>query len=209
MAHGTSRCILFPIDPSSALPELDLDPEGVELYRLEVEGGGWGQEYWNNHAGAEAVTGLFDGSISAPLTIFAGLAVTEVGEGTTTLTMPASPWFSNAFGSLFGGAITLPIDFVSNCACLTTIPAATSFAPLDLKVNFLRPVVPDGALLTANATVTHRGRSVAFVASEVLNDDGKKVAVASETILILPGRPWERPVYVVDEVPEWGTGKLP
>jgi uncharacterized protein (TIGR00369 family) len=76
---------------------------------------------------------------------------------------------------------------------------------LDLKVNFLRPVTPDGATLTANATVTHRGRSIAVVASEVLNYQGKKVALATETILILPGRPWERPIYVVDEVPEWGT----
>jgi acyl-coenzyme A thioesterase PaaI-like protein len=80
---------------------------------------------------------------------------------------------------------------------------------LDLKVNFLRPVAPDGATLTANAEVTHRGRSIAVVACEVLNDDAKKVAVATETILILPGRPWERPVYVVDEVPEWGTGSPP
>jgi hypothetical protein len=39
------------------------------------------------------------------------------------------------------------------------------------------------------------------VASEVTNEDGRKVAVASETILILPDRPWERPVYVADELP--------
>jgi uncharacterized protein (TIGR00369 family) len=115
--------------------------------------------------------------------------------------MPASPWFSNAFGTVFGGAISLLLDFAVNFACMTTVPAATAFAPLDLKVNFLRPVIPDGSELTASATITHRGRNVAVVAGEVTAANGKRVAVGNETILILPDRPWDRPVYVVDERP--------
>jgi hypothetical protein len=38
------------------------------------------------------------------------------------------------------------------------------------------------------------------VGCEILNGAGKQVAVATETILILPGRSWDRPVYVADEV---------
>jgi hypothetical protein len=37
--------------------------------------------------------------------------------------------------------------------------------------------------------VTHRGRSVAIASSEVFDADGKKVAVASGSALVLPGRP--------------------
>jgi uncharacterized protein (TIGR00369 family) len=206
LAHGTSRCILFPIDTTAALPELDLDPDGVELYRQEIEGSAWGQEYWNSRSGQEVLAELLEGAVSVPLMVFAGLALAGFADGTATVTMPASPWFSNAFGNVYGGSITLLAEFTSTCACLTTVPAATSFAPLDLKVNFLRPVLPDDGWLSAMATVTHRGRSVAVVACEVVNESGKKVAVASETILILPGRPWERPVYVVDESPGWGVG---
>jgi uncharacterized protein (TIGR00369 family) len=204
LAHGTSRCILFPIDTTAGLaPDLDLDSDGIELHRLEVEGSGWGQDYWNSHSGREVLEELRDGAITAPLMVFAGLTLTEVGEGTAAVAMPASPWFSQAFGRVFGGMITLLLEYTSTCACLSTVPAATSFAPLDLKVNFLRPVLPNGSILTAKATVIHRGRSVALIASEVMNEEGKVVAVASETILILPDRPWERPVYVVDEMPPW------
>ena len=204
LAHGTSRCILFPVDAVSApTPELGLDPVGPELHRLEVEGSGWGQEYWNSHSGPEVLRELLEREITAPLMTFAGLQLSDFGDGTATVELPASPWFSQAFGTIFGGTITLLSEFTATCACLSTIPPATSFSPLDLKVNFLRPVVPDGSKLVARASVTHRGRSVAVVAGDVVNKDGKKVAIANETILILPDRPWERPVYVVDEAQPW------
>jgi hypothetical protein len=41
----------------------------------------------------------------------------------------------------------------------------------------------------AQGTVIHRGRSVSIGTSQVFDADGKKVAVASGSALILPGRP--------------------
>ncbi len=69
------------------------------------------------------------------------------------------------------------------------MPAGTAFAPVDLKVYFLRPVSPDGRDLVALGTVIHRGRRDAIGTSQVFDADGKKVAVASGSALILPGRP--------------------
>jgi hypothetical protein len=37
--------------------------------------------------------------------------------------------------------------------------------------------------------VIHRGRSIAIGTSDVFNADGKKVAVATGSAVILPGRP--------------------
>jgi len=71
----------------------------------------------------------------------------------------------------------------------TTLPAGTAFGPVDLKVYFLRPVAPDGRDLVARGTVIHRGRSIAIGTSEVFDADGKKVAVATGSSVILPGRP--------------------
>ena len=48
---------------------------------------------------------------------------------------------------------------------------------------------PDGRDLEAHGTVIHRSRSVAIGTSQVFDADGKKVAVASGSALILPGRP--------------------
>jgi Thioesterase superfamily len=62
-------------------------------------------------------------------------------------------------------------------------------APVDLKVYFLRPVLPDGRDLVARGTVIHRGRSMAVGTSDVFDADGKKVALATGSAVILPGRP--------------------
>jgi acyl-coenzyme A thioesterase PaaI-like protein len=64
-----------------------------------------------------------------------------------------------------------------------------AFGPVDLKVYFLRPAPPDGRDLVARGTVIHRGRSIAIGTSEVVGADGKKVAVATGSAVILPGRP--------------------
>jgi uncharacterized protein (TIGR00369 family) len=71
----------------------------------------------------------------------------------------------------------------------TTVAAGTAFATVDLKVYFLRPVTPDGRPLTARGTIVHRGRQVVVASSEVLDADGKRVAVAVGSAMILPGRP--------------------
>jgi uncharacterized protein (TIGR00369 family) len=202
LAHGTSRGILFPMD-STSLPDppADLDPgEGLEPYKLEVDGDVFGADYWNAKSGMEIARDAVSGSLNPPIGRFTGMRTTELGEGHVACTMPASAWFTNGYGIVYGGALALLADFALNTAVLTTVPPATSFSPLDLKVNFLRPVLPDGGPLTVKAGVTHRGRSIAVVGCEILNEAGKQVALAGETILILPERSWDRPVYVQDEV---------
>jgi uncharacterized protein (TIGR00369 family) len=80
----------------------------------------------------------------------------------------------------------------------STVPAATAYSPLDMKIHFLRPVLPGDRRLAARARVIHRGRTIAVVSCEI-TDGGRVVAQASGSVLILPGRPWQRPVHVADE----------
>jgi uncharacterized protein (TIGR00369 family) len=62
-------------------------------------------------------------------------------------------------------------------------------AILDLKVNLLRPVIPDMRDLTAEAEVIHRGRTISIAACRVTNADGKPVGLATGSAMYLPGRP--------------------
>jgi hypothetical protein len=48
--------------------------------------------------------------------------------------------------------------------------------------------------------VTHRGQTIAIGNCEITGPDGALVALATGSALILPGRPWERPVQVADEI---------
>jgi uncharacterized protein (TIGR00369 family) len=76
------------------------------------------------------------------------------------------------------------------CAVQTLLPAGASYAPLDLKVNFLRPVSPDGKDLVATGRVVHRGRTLAIATSEVFDAEGRKVALATGSTRMLPDTPW-------------------
>ena len=67
--------------------------------------------------------------------------------------------------------------------------ADTAVAALDFKVNYLRPVFPDGNDLTARARILHRGRTLVIAAAEIINAEGKQVALATGSSMYLPGRP--------------------
>ena len=115
---------------------------------------------------------------------------TAIEPGGVTFTMPASEWLcAPVQGRLYGGAIAMLAGTAVDGTAQTTCPAGTALAPVDLKVYFLRPVSPDGRDLIARGTVIHRGRSIVIGTSEVFDGDGKKVAVATGSAVVLPGRP--------------------
>ena len=210
LAHATSRCVLrrLPFDP----PEPPADPPPVEQpqydtpdpYLRPVEGRVLPQEVWNTTPGLEILRSWQKGERETPpICQLAGWHLVEVDEGTATWSVPASQWFCTGFGTFYGGITTMLLDVGIITAVTTTLPPATSFGTLDLKVNFLRPVMADGRDLRAEARVVHRGRTMVVTTSELEDADGKRVAMATSSALILPGVPWDAaaPRQTMDEAP--------
>lgn len=202
MAHGTSRCFvldqLSPIpDPSEVQPADLLAYDTPDPYQRPVAGSPVPQEAWDRLTGLEVMKALASGELDAPpISHLTGLRPTEVSEGAATFVLPTTPWLTSPLGTVQGGATALLADTVLATAVQTTIPSRTAYVPLDLKVNYLRPVFADGRDLVGTGRVVHRGRTLAVANAEILNADGKKVAVAAGTALIREGRPWrnEEPV---------------
>jgi uncharacterized protein (TIGR00369 family) len=105
------------------------------------------------------------------------------------MVLPCSAWLSTALRTVQGGFIAMLAETTLASAAFSTIEPGTALAPLDLKVNFLRPVHPDGRELTARAEVIHRGRRLSISSCRVTNADGKPVALATGSSMYLPGRP--------------------
>jgi uncharacterized protein (TIGR00369 family) len=149
------------------------------------------QDIWDGTDGLGVLQSLIAGDLPAPpITRLCGIAPVAAEAGTSTWTMPASEWLcASVRGRLYGGAIAMLAGTAIDGAVQTTLPAGTALAPVDLKVYFLRPVSPDGRDLTARGRVIHRGRTIAIGISEVFNADGKKVAVATGSAVIMPSRP--------------------
>ena len=149
------------------------------------------QATWDGNAGLDLVQLWQKGERPpAPVCMLLGLRPADAAEGSASLTMPASVWFCTGFGTFYGGAVAAFADAAINAAVMTTLPAGSSFGTLDLKVNFLRPVTPDGRDLVARAAVEQRGRTIAVSTCRIDDADGKRVAMATGSAMISPGRPW-------------------
>jgi uncharacterized protein (TIGR00369 family) len=149
------------------------------------------QSVFDELSGLEVLRRCMTGELEAPpASHLFSLRPTEVSEGASTWTAPSTEWLcSPVEGRLYGGFLAYFAGNAADSAIWTTCEPGTAFAPVDLKVYFLRPVAPHGELLTATGRVLHRGRSVAIATAEVHDRDGKLVATAISSSMILPGRP--------------------
>jgi uncharacterized protein (TIGR00369 family) len=194
VAHGTSRCMILP--PLDVLPPLEQVPPvaaGDEpddpWCRPTVMGEVLPQSVWATNSGLEVLQALVDGALPRPpVSYLTGLRPTEVSHGSATFVLPCSGWLASPTGLVEGGLIAMLADAALATAIQTTAPAGCAVAAADLKVNFLRPCRPDGRNLVGRGTVVHQGRSVVIANAEVLNAEGKCVALATGSALLLPGR---------------------
>ena len=200
LAHATSRCVLQPLpfeppDPPEAFPRVESPTfDTPDPYLRPVEGEIVPQTTWDRVSGLDLVQLWQKGELTAsPNCALLGLRFVDVVEGSVTLAAPASLWFCNGFGTFYGGVLSALADGAINTAVTTTLDPGTSFGTLDLNVNFLRPVTPDGRDLVARASVEQRGRTIAVSTARIDDADGKRVAIASGSAMISEGRPWPSP----------------
>lgn len=194
IAHGSSRCFVFPpIDPAPVLPDEwdplpEVEADTPDPHLRPVEGEVLPQDVWDSMSGLDIVRAQITGELPPPpLSYLMGLRAIEVDEGSATFSLRATEWLNSPTGMVQGGATAMLADVGLASSVLTTLPRGTAFAPLDIKTNFLRPVTADGKELTVRAKVVHRGRSLAVAEAEVVNAEGKQVMIASGTSQILPG----------------------
>jgi uncharacterized protein (TIGR00369 family) len=203
IAHGTSRGFILAAAAVPAGNELAPAASGYATpdpyLRVPVAGSPVSLDDWASMSGLEVMRRCVeDRAYLPPIHHLTGMHPTEVVEGRCAFVMPASAWLMAPAITLYGGAIAMLADAALSSAITTLIPAGGSFASLDLKVNYLRPVAPDGGLLTAVATLAHRGRTMAVAAAELLDERGKRIAIASQSALLLPGRPWSEITTLAD-----------
>jgi uncharacterized protein (TIGR00369 family) len=195
LAHGTARNLLmhFPVPDELPAP-IQEPPEQAEFeppYLRPVRGETLSAESWRELSGLEIVRRQAGGELpEAPLSNLFGMRKTEVEEGKVTIAMPTSRWIGVVGRRLFGGATALACDWAMFYAVTTTMPPAAGSIPLDLKVQYLRPVTADGSDFSVRATVFHRGQRLAICNAELITAEGKVAAVATGSFLIVQDFVW-------------------
>ncbi|GAB4326103.1 MAG: hypothetical protein Kow0069_32400 [Promethearchaeota archaeon] len=112
-----------------------------------------------------------------------GLRFTSVGGGSSTCVLEAKPALFNPHGVLHGAAVYALVDTGMGAALYSELADDESCATIEVKVNYLRPVM--SGEVTCRCRVVHRGRSVAVLEAEVACE-GRPVARALGTFSIFP-----------------------
>lgn len=199
ISHGTTRCTIFPpVDPIPEPPDLEAPPHENAVpgsspddpLRRPIEGEVLSQDEFENRDGLTILRALAAEELPRPpIHHLTGLRLVEAEEGRTVTALPCSKWLSTSAGTIQGGFTAMLAESAMTSAVFSTAGEDTAVAPLDFKVNYLRPVFPDGNDLIASARILHRGRTLVIAAVEITNSEGKQVALATGSSMYLPGRP--------------------
>jgi uncharacterized protein (TIGR00369 family) len=120
-----------------------------------------------------------------PVAELIGFELAEVGEGRSVVTLETGPQHTNPMGTTHGGILCDIADSAMGIAFHSTLSPGESFTTVELKINFFRPVWK--AQLRAEGKVVRRGKSVGYVECEVSDENGRAIAKASSTCLVLRG----------------------
>jgi uncharacterized protein (TIGR00369 family) len=124
----------------------------------------------------------------APIYRDIGLSLVEVNDGTAVVEARPSPRFYNPIGSIHGGYVSILLDTCMGCAVHSRLPAGTSYATIEIKVNFVRPLVHGRRPIRAHGSVIHVGRRIATAEARLVGQRGELYAHGVSTSAIFPLR---------------------
>ncbi|MCA1656237.1 MAG: PaaI family thioesterase [Actinobacteria bacterium] len=161
IAHGSSTCLI--IDGGSAEETVSAPATGSE--------DPWQREAPAWEPGDDA---------PPPLERLTGLHGVMARNGEATYALPATGWLcAPPPGRVQGGAVAMLAEAAMTAAARTAAPHGIVFSPVELKLNYLRPLSADGREAHARARVVNAGRRFIVVGVEVRDADQRLIAVAS------------------------------
>ena len=121
----------------------------------------------------------------APISQLIGLEVQpplENSPGTAEVILNVDQRMHNPMGMVHGGVISLLADAAMGIAFGRLLSEEYSFATIEMKTNFIRPVKE--SRLHASAKLIQRGLLIGFLECRVVDHRGKLVATASCTCTV-------------------------
>lgn len=123
-----------------------------------------------------------------PISSHIDLGFVSVEDGDVVMTAVPDESHYNPIGSIHGGFFATLLDSACGCAVHSTLPAGVGYTSLELKVSFLRPITAETGTVTAHGWVTKRGRGAVFAEADIRDAEGRVLATASSTCLVVtPG----------------------
>ena len=114
------------------------------------------------------------------------LSVTELDRIIGSLTVREE--LTNGGGMIHGGALMAFADTLGAIGTMVNLPDGADTTTIESKTNFIA-AGPTGTVLTGEATPIHKGRTTMIWQTRITREDGKLVAIVTQTQLVMPARP--------------------
>jgi uncharacterized protein (TIGR00369 family) len=112
-----------------------------------------------------------------------GMRMIAAEPGRVTFELDAGPEHSSPPGTLHGGILCDLADAAMGCANLSQLDEGETFATVELKINFLKPVWT--GRLSAVGEVLKAGRTLSLLDCRITDESGSLVAYATSTCMTL------------------------
>jgi uncharacterized protein (TIGR00369 family) len=113
-----------------------------------------------------------------------GARIAEVGPGRAVVELQASAEHRHDGGVVQGGIIAQIADAAMGIAIFSLQEEGMANTTVELKINFIRPVVE--GLIRATATVVAMRPTLLFSEADVTDERGRLIAHATSTCLAIP-----------------------
>ncbi|APA95566.1 PaaI family thioesterase [Nocardia seriolae] len=138
-------------------------------------------------SGADYLTAMAEGKLPvSPIISTAGMEAVHIEPGDVLMRCVADESFVNPIGVVHGGLISMLLDSAASAAVHSTLPAGVGFTTIEIKVSYLRAVRAGDELLV-HGWVVKPGSRICFAEADIRSADGKAVATATTTLLIIGG----------------------
>ena len=146
-------------------------------------------EQLQSYSGLEIISAMIAGELPGPpIAGLMGFRLIEAEKGLAVFEGIPGPSLLNPLGAVHGGYALTLIDSACGCAVHTELGAGVGYTTVETKVNFTRPIDPNGGPVRCEGRVLSRGRTIATSEAYLRSADGKLLAHGTSTLIIFAPR---------------------
>jgi uncharacterized protein (TIGR00369 family) len=123
---------------------------------------------------------------SSPYPSHMAMRLSDIDLDRATIELTTGPCHLQPYGIVHGGVLATLIDTATFWAVFMRVPENAGLVNIDLKLNYLKPVIDEP--LTAKGSAIRSGKTVSYAQAEVLNAKGELIAHGTSTLMTLPGK---------------------
>jgi len=135
--------------------------------------------------GLQQVLDLIARDMQPPIGRTLGFSLVEVDRGRAVFEGTPGEMHYNPMGGVHGGYAATLLDSACGIAVHSMLKPDQGFTTLELKVSYLRGMNDTTGPVRAEGRVVNVGRRVAFAEADIRDSEGRLMATATSTLLVL------------------------